>query len=590
MGKSDNIHGPERSILIIVKPPWWRTIWAYAAFLAFIILVAWLIIRYKFRQMKLKNSLYYEKMLRQKEHSLTREKLSFYTNFSHEMRTPLSLILGPCNDLYNHNPRPDQQSKIEIIKRNAYYLLELLNRLLEFRKVESNKITLNISYSDINALISQEIEFFKFQAGQKNISFTHKVEGEPKGWADFSSLQIVLNNLLSNAVKFTPAGGKISVNSINESDLLTIQVENTGKGISEKDLQQLFTRFFQGENSAGHGGTGIGLALCKNLVELHHGTITAESTPGEMTRFVVSIPVSRDNYNKLPHARFVSETYTSEDHPEKLIPENSLQKDGVDDEKKLVLLVDDNYDLINYLSSILSPAYEVISANDGKSGIETAKSQIPDLIISDVMMPEKSGVELCQELKADIRTSHIPIILLTAKHTSEAKIEGFEKGADCYIVKPFDAAVLLSQIKGLFHNRKLLRDFFKSNFSADEAIESLSIEEKFLLQLETCILKMFDQGLEISVPELSKTMGFSRTSLYRKVKAISDMSVNQIIKSVKMRKSAELIRHENDMTISQIAFELGFNDIRYFRECFKEQYGMTPSTYKKETVPQAGQS
>lgn len=575
---------PVKSIHVDIAFPWWRTIYAYIAYFAIIVAILIIIYKVQMREAKLKNSLYYEKKLRQQEHDIMDEKIRFYTNFSHELKTPLTLILGPVYDLLRKsNAKDGGTNLLKIIQKNADLLLSLINRLLEFRKIESEKIILHCAKYDINALGSEEFEYFQFQANKKGVTLVFKNSGPEFIYFDHEKIQIVLNNLLSNAIKFTEKGQKILFKIKRIEEEVIISVRDNGIGIDQKELKSIFNPFYQANNSLGKGGTGIGLALCKNLVELHGGSITAKSKINKGAKFEVKLPTSDHFLKSQDYVQFNEPLIITNHNPMEVpleLPVYNIEsaKGHIAEKTPVILVVDDNADIVHYLETIFEKDFKVVASYDGMQGVEYAVDLIPDIIISDVMMPHKDGIELCQELKSNQATSHIPIILLTAKDTSEAKIDGFGHGADAYIVKPFNSSVLKSRVTNLLENRKTLARLF----SKPDSDKKENKESAFMIAVEQKIFELLECGKD-NVPNLAQEMGFSRTSLYRKIKAVSGMSINKFIRHVKIQKAAELLKSEN-INVSEVAYSLGFDDLKYFRKCFKEQFSVSPSEYSEDNL------
>lgn len=582
-GNSLESNAPLRSISVLIAPPWWGTIYAYIVYSIIAAIIIFILYRYNLRQVKLKNSLFYEKKLRQQEHDLMEEKIRFYTNFSHELKTPLTLILGPVQDLLQVYATQKSESRLlRMVQKNANLLLLLINRLLEFRKIESEKIILHCARYDLNNLAKEEYEFFQFQAARKGVSIHFKSDGPNYAYFDHEKMQIVLNNLLSNAVKFTDQGKDIDFCIAGSEKELILEIKDSGTGIRQKELKSIFTPFYQANNSIGKGGTGIGLSLCKNLIELHGGRIIVESKLKKGTTFTVKLLAGKKHLQGKDHVQFMKPASVQFADQKAILEEFPVYnivdaKDNIKEKTPLMLVVDDNEDVVHYLESIFYNDFKLIASYDGKEGIDHAVDLIPDIIISDVMMPQKNGIELCEDLKANQATSHIPIILLTAKDSSEAKVDGYNHGADAYIVKPFDSGVLKARVKSLLENRQILSELY----SKGEANIDHNPETVFLNAAGKKVLELSENN-EDNVPTLSKELGFSRTSLYRKIKAVTGLSINGFIRKIKIEKAAELIIN-NRMNVSEVAFSLGFEDLKYFRKCFKEQFGVAPSEYQNKS-------
>lgn len=573
--------GKEKILLISILSPWWQTWYAYFLYVLLTMLIIGLIIRYSNQRTVLKQKLIYEQKLRVQEGEIMQRKLRFFTNFSHELRTPLTLITGPINDLINNFKHKEEVLDLLVLmNRNGRLLKKLVNRLLEFRKIETEKTILNIGFHDINILLQEESESFQYQAISKKINIHLNSNHSINGWIDIEKLQICLNNILSNAIKYTNENGHIWIDAkiINKS--LHIEIRDDGVGIDSEDITFVFAPFFQGKNSAGIGGTGIGLSLCKSLIENQKGSITASSTIGEGTKFAFTLPISKIAYEDRKDVRFVLTKDYSESESTLL---SQLKQDGNEElvksvNEKIIIAVDDNPDIVNYLQKIFKNDFTVIPANNGLEALKLIESYIPDLVISDIMMPVMTGIELCSIVKSKEATSHIPFILLTAKDGSDSKVEGFKEGADDYVTKPFISEVLKSRVNNLIESRKKLKNHF---VSLEETIEVEESEEyRFLKKVEAKVVDNLDND-SFSVPSLAHELGYSRTSLYRKIKALTGQSINQFMRSLKMKKAAELLS-ASDVTVSEVAFSLGFTDLKYFRVCFKEHFDMLPSEYHRK--------
>jgi DNA-binding response OmpR family regulator len=476
----------------------------------------------------------------------------------------------------------------------------MINQLMDFRKLENEKMKLQSGLFDIVAFLNEIHQSFAEHAAKKKIDFqVHSVEKEILIWFDWDKLDKVIFNLLSNAFKFTGEGGQISINVKKEKPVLKIlaeeevliQIKDTGRGISKEHLTHIFDRFYQVEQSQDFRGTGLGLALSKGFIKLHHGKIKVESEPGKGTTFFIRLPMGKSHL-KEDEMNVDTSSLLLNSHHEKTIsdeihfnPEfseiNEKEPTHFDsDEKPVVLIVEDQKDVREYIKDSLGSGYTIIEAENGKQGLQQVEEEEPDIIISDIMMPEMDGLEMTRKLKNQLKTSHIPIILLTAKASQEQKLEGLEEGADSYIPKPFNKRHLQIRVKKLIELRKKLQDTYKSPMLIKEEEGQISrLDRKFLNKISKIVEEQKDR--ELPVEELSEMIGLSRVHLYRKIKKLTGMSVSEFANSVKLRISLELLKNSGK-SISEIAYEVGFSSPSYFTKCFKEQFGISPSDYAKK--------
>ncbi|MFT7235986.1 MAG: signal transduction histidine kinase/ligand-binding sensor domain-containing protein [Cyclobacteriaceae bacterium] len=577
-------YGKVKRLELVIAAPWYLTKFAYVVYVMLLLGVLWLVMRYNNRQVALSEKLVFEKKSRAREQEEMEQRIRFFTNFSHEMRTPLTLITSPIEDLITKFKNSKSQlALLSIIRRNGRELTKLVNRLLEFRKLETENTILNIGHHDINILVQEEIELFQYHARHKKIEIHYATSLQLQGWLDIEKLHIVLNNLLSNSLKYVGEQGNIWIELKKEDSQLKLLFGDDGVGIDSDDLNKIFEPFFQGKNSSEVGGTGIGLSLCSSLVKAHGGTIEAEKKERGI-KFSVTLPILKSAYENRMDVRFLkNQTDQEEDHLAYI--ENKDQDSVIvaDINEKIMVIADDHHGIAEYLCSIFQQDFNVLVANDGAEALSMINKVIPDIVIADVMMPKMLGTELCKAIRSSEQTNHIPLILVTAKDGNEAKVEGYDSGADAYITKPFIADVVISRVHNLIENRSNLKKHFNNILEGkkDEEIES-SEEFKFLKKVEDLILSNLDKP-DFSVLTLARELGYSRTSLYRKMKALTDQSINQFIRFVKMKKSAEMLTSRN-VSVSEVAFSMGFTDLKYFRSCFKEHYHKLPSEYQKSNA------
>lgn len=528
-------------------------------------------------------------------------KSSFFANISHEFRTPLTLILGLVNKQMTHPGDAPDPKDTDTIKRNALRLLQLINQLLDLSKLESGEVKLEISKNDVvhfTKTLAAQFESFAFE---KNIRMTfngnslrHDAPSSPVQLPfDQEKLQKIIVNLLSNAVKFTPEDGEIKIQITTEQnhtgtagECVQIKISNTGDEIPTDSLPFIFQRFYQvdGSNNRRHEGTGIGLALVKELTELHGGTVYVESKEG-ITSFTVELPIYDEttDYPQKENEEPVGLSDIGVNPPlaaGKMIENVAWDATTPDDDLLQILIVEDNPDLRAFMRRILESDYSVIEAVDGEDGLARANSSIPDLIISDVMMPRMDGFELCRKLKANQKTDHIPLIVLTAKASRENKLEGLQTGADDYLLKPFDEEELRIRIKNLIAIREKLQDKFRQEIMLrPDATKVLSVQDKFLQKIKGVIEENIADE-RFSVDDLGREMAMSRSQVHRKLKALTSQPATVYIKNYRLHRAAELLR-QGAGNVSEVSFLVGFNSATYFSSCFHALFGFPPSAIKK---------
>lgn len=572
------------SLLIRIHPPVWLTWWAK---LIYVLLIAGIIslILYAYKKKVDLESLYLlEKKNHEQEQDLNNERLRFYTNITHELRTPLTLILGPLEDMQKDTSLSAKQSqKISIIHQSALRLLNLINQILEFRKTETQNKKLCVSKGDLAPLIYEIGIKYKELNRKPDLVFKIQVgkDGVPL-FFDREIITIILDNLISNAIKYTESGEiSLSLYYVTRNDVAyaEIKVSDTGYGISAAALPHIFDRYYQESGKHQASGTGIGLSLVRNLVELHEGEIRVESTPKEGSSFYVSL-LTDNIYPNALHADSSEETDKEEPAFTGTLNEIPFESD-----KPILLVVEDNEEIRNYIAESFSDSFEVITANNGREGKQQALNTIPDVIVSDIMMPVMDGIILCKQLKEDVRTSHIPIVLLTAKDALQDKEKGYEVGADSYLTKPFSASLLRSRIHNLLESRKRLIAQFGPNHSLNDKrviiAESLSKLDNEFIHKITQLIEGNLSSEKIDISYLSDKLYMSNSTLYRKMKALTGLSTNEFVRKVKMQ-NAERLLLGGEYSISEISYKVGINSTGYFRQCFKEEFGASPSDYLKQ--------
>ena len=518
----------------------------------------------------------------------TRAKLAFFTNVSHDFRTPLTLIADPVNQLKeSKNLNEDEQFLMNIIQKNVTVLLRLVNQTLDFRKFESGKLTLHLSEFNIAEKVKNWSEAFDTLAERRHINFTVEVKESENPYlmvADSEKMERSLYNLLSNAFKFTPENGKIKVllsNFLKDGQLwMELVVKDTGVGMSSEHVKHIFENFYQVD--VHHAGSGIGLALVKAFAEMHKGTVQVESRQSVGTTFTIQLPMRQEGELEADLQRnqamdTLKEGALMEADQESLksyLPE--LEKT----EKEVVLIIDDNQDVRDYVKMLLDEEYLVIEAANGKEGLKMALKYVPDAIICDVMMPIMNGMECCRHLKSEPQTSHIPVMMLTAYAMDEQKIEGYECGADSYISKPFSAQLLKVRLRNLLENHLRLKNFFTDGSSTAEKEEINSMEQDFVDKLRSLINNNL-RNSKLNIDDLSDEMGFSRVQFYRKTKSLTGYAPNELVRITRLKLSRKLLT-TTDKNISEIAYEVGFSSPSYFSKCYKDYFGESPLDIQKK--------
>lgn len=536
------------------------------------------------------------KRLNEEVLELTHSRLVFFTNISHELRAPLTLIADPVEMLLEDSGiKGKSRELLKMVQRNALALQQLVSNILDFRKIQNGKMELKLYRFDIVKTLTMWVGDFQLTAERKQIRLHLDVDdlkGSHEMIADQDKISRIVFNLLSNALKYTPAGGEIFVSLKDEGANLRLDVKDTGKGISQDEADKIFERFFQAKGAA--SGTGIGLALVKSFVELHHGEARVESELGKGSDFIVVIPREQEGDSQVIHndvdivdnsvnasastgknvidesvLQYIDDGDRSRGKVQRLVSENT--------NRPTVLVIDDNTDIRQYERTLLQDEYVVLEAADGKEGLAVALKEVPDLVICDVMMPVMDGLELTEQLKTNTATSHIPVIMLTAKNLEEHRAEGYEHGADSYITKPFHSKVLLARIENLLRQRQLQKNLYQGTKEAEKEISEAHLEDRdkqFLKQLQAIIQKNISDS-EFRVEDMGQQIGLSRVQLYRKVKAMTGSSVVDLLRKARLAKARRLLETRS-MSVSEVAYEVGFSAPSYFTKCFKEEYGMLP--------------
>lgn len=594
---NDNIWNDKpTTFTIIIRPPFWKTWWAYIGYAALFLAGLLLARREVVRQERLKANLKVKQVESAKLRELDTMKSHFFANISHEFRTPLALIQGSVEKLKMQHPLPQAQAGFKLIERNTRRLLELINQLLDLSRLEAGKLALHLEPGELHGFLTVLAASFTSLYQSKQITYQYQLPDDPVYVLfDRDKLEKILTNLLANAFKFTPPHGKVRFTGrIQEKDethcSLQVTLQDTGVGIPEKQLSRIFDRFHQVDPSAtrSYEGTGIGLALVKELVDLHGGRIDVESREGIGTTFSLLLPFQltaappgdpegQEKDLTPPAAAHLPELESSEPCPtSNPVAETAIQ----------ILVVEDNTELRCFISEQLSQHYRVSEAQNGLQGYRQALETGPDLVISDVMMPEMDGVALCEKLKTDERTSHIPIILLTAKADLESKLEGLQTGADDYLTKPFKLEELQVRIHNLLENRRKLRERFSRQITLNpKEITVTSTDERFL-QKALSVVEAHMANAEFDVETFSKEIGMSRAQLHRKLTALSGLSANEFIRSLRLKRAASLLlQHQGN--VSEVAYQVGYSSLNYFTKCFRDFHGQTPTEYLRSHPPAA---
>ena len=620
----------------MILPSFWETPVAYVMYVLFVLIIILVAVYILFTIYRLKHEVSVEQQI-------SDIKLRFFTNISHELRTPLTLIAGPVEQVLKNDKLPaDAREQLVVVERNTSRMLRLVNQILDFRKIQNKKMKMQVQRVDVVPFVRKVMDNFEAVAEEHRIDFLFETEKEHLYlWVDADKLEKIVFNLLSNAFKYTPNGKMITIFIREDEEIVSIGVQDQGIGIAENKKKSLFVRFenLVDKNLFNQASTGIGLSLVKELVEMHQATISVDSRLGEGSCFKVDFLKGKEHYDK--EVEFILEDTdapmemgqvvdlaNSSIQSERLVADaeevgtaSSVVEEQETEEgnaKELMLLVEDNQELRVFLRSIFASNYRVVEAADGMEGWSKALKYVPDIIISDVMMPEKDGIEMTRELRSDMTTSHIPIILLTAKTTIESKLEGLEYGADDYITKPFSATYLQARVENLLSQRKKLQSFYRENLlnipvadsngglsgvstTSETAVGSTSEaqkndvdgqvpevpvmspnDRKFMDKLVELMEKNMDNG-ELVVDDLVSELAVSRSVFFKKLKTLTGLAPIEFIKEMRMKRAVQLIE-TGEFNMTQISYMVGINDPRYFSKCFKAQVGMTPTEYRDKKL------
>ncbi|MEO4823409.1 ATP-binding protein, partial [Bacteroides thetaiotaomicron] len=573
-------------VQVFKQPAFYETLWAYLFYIVFTLLCLYLFYHRMKRRIQLRHELRIAQIDKEKSEELVQTKLRYFTNISHDLLTPLTIITCLIDDAEMTNG--SRISQLTMIRSNVNKLRRLLQQILDFRKVESGNMKLSVSKSDVISFIDDvcKIHFTPLMR-KKNQTFTFLTEDRHlMAYFDRDKLDKIVSNLLSNACKYTANGGdiKLIVDSYWESEYhhLRIQVVDTGEGIAPADLENVFKRFYTINKGDESESNGIGLSLTKDLVELHHGTINVESELGKGSTFTVDLPINKDSYQE---DELISEHISVNGiNTDLILEKEELIDSKVGEDMQIadvhLLLVEDNEELLFLMEKILSKHYHVLIAKDGLEALNVIKDNEIDIIISDVMMPEMDGLEFCRTLKSNLETSHIPIILLTAKNTVEDRIECYNAGADGYISKPFELKILEARINNFIMHKKNKQEEFRSNVEVNiDSLEPSSMDKEFLDKVISVIKSNMSEG-DFDVVQLADALAVSKSSLYRKMKIATGLSPIEFIRNIRLKHGSQLLK-DKSISVAEVAYECGFSNPKYFATCFKEEFGVTPKEYQK---------
>lgn len=585
-----------KTLKIIVLPPWWRTWWAYSIYFILLLISSKFLYRFILNRENLKRALFFEQVEKERQQELYKMKLDFFTNVSHEIRTPLTLISGPVEELLNHAEKDsNQEKKLKIIKSNSDRLLKLVNELMDFRKAEKGSMKIYCEQQDIVPFCFDIYESFRGIAVEKQIDYKFVLNiNSILVYFDKNQMEKVIYNLLSNAFKFTSKNGRITLaveqKGIN-ADTIEIKVKDNGIGIPENRKKKIFKNFFQlDDRGSTNMGSGIGLALSKSIVALHHGALNVqtEADASFNTIFTITLKKGKDHFKKSQiienHIVLPDSVNPISDVKTEIMEQPAEEILEVNDTKKTLVLIDDNEEVLSFVFDVLCEDYRILKFTNAIGALEHMEKEIPDLIISDVMMPEMDGFELCKIVKTSQNTNHIPVILLTAKSSTLNRIEGLSTGADSYISKPFSIEVLKLNIINLLSAKEIMRQKYSEKFIGNTSeIENLETPEGIFLKKLTQIINDNIDNSNFDVNDLVKEIGMSRTVLYKKVQTLTSQSVASFMKNMRLKKAASLLMNSS-YPVSEITYMVGFNDRKHFSKEFKKLYKMSPTVYKSSQI------
>ena len=591
-----------RTVKILITPPWYEMWWAYCIYVFLLGLLVLGIVNYILSRMRHRREI----MKREHAEQLNEAKLQFFINISHEIRTPMTLIINPLEKLLAEKKGGEVQKTYLMIYRNAQRILRLINQLMDIRKLDKGQMFMKFRETDMVGFIDDVMLTFDYMARKKKIhfSFEHAMP-QLKVWVDMNNFDKILMNIFSNAFKYTPEQGEITVSLSTGRDAtrrdplkeyFEITVTDSGIGLDREKIERIFERFYQIDNDVtkSNFGTGIGLHLSRSLVELHHGIILAENredAPG--SRFVIRIPLGSAHLRTdeledvealiTPHAVLVKpektdleEVFEEEEGEE----DEEGKKTGKAKNRMRILIVEDEEEILSYLKEELEGDYRIMTRKNGREAYDTILADTPDLVISDIMMPEMDGLSLCRKIKQNTNVNHVPVILLTAKSKPEDTMEGMATGADAYMVKPFNTELLKSTIANLLANRKLLKSKFSGAQQQEDKVQKLSMKSADEI-LMSKIMKVINENLsnpDLNVEMLAANVGLSRVHVHRKLKELTNLSARDFIKNIRLQQAAALLK-EKKLTVSEVAYATGYTNLSHFSSSFKEVHGMSPKEY-----------
>ncbi|WP_298498323.1 hybrid sensor histidine kinase/response regulator transcription factor [uncultured Algibacter sp.] len=591
------------SLKITILPPWWKTNWAILGYIILFLLVLFFLRKIGQERLKEKQLIAYERETRKQKEALNEKKFQFFTNISHEFRTPLTLIINPLEDILRNNNLSIPEivkTKLKTVHKNTDRLHRLINELLDFRKLELDKVRVKASRVNLVQFIKSVVSHFKEEVLAKQIHLIVDTDVlDIPLWADRSMLEKIIFNLLSNAIKITPNGGSINVevrlkedkvlmplvNDLETIEVVEIIISDSGPGIDEEQVNKIFERFYQVENlnNTYYGGTGIGLEVVKNFVHLHKGEIKVNSELGKGTSFKIYLPLGKEHFNKnelaigIEEIKEIEESFVKQQKIEKNTKKASTNQHEKSTQAHTLLIVEDNLELQAYLKQELKSDYHIHTATNGFEGFEIATKVLPDIILTDVIMPKMDGFEFCKKVKSDIKTSHIPLLMLTAKTRIDNRMEGIELGADAYMVKPFNLRLLKLRLAQLITSRKLIFDKYFSVISElPENTKTTSIDKEFIEKVLNYINdNISDPNLNVEM--LAAKMNLSKSQFYRKIKALTNQTANEFLRNIRLQKAKQILEI-GSATVGEVSFKVGFSSHSYFTKCFKNYYGILPTS------------